>query len=202
MYKYLFVVLVAIFLFGCGGEEETVIPTVLTLDNIGNKSITIGDPALNFSVTAFDPDDLNYSFESTGQLGADPYVAGASFNAGTGTFNWDVTSVAAGDYFVTFKVTNSNSDTDSEEIQITVLVKPGEFVTGQNLYNADCQSCHGTGGTGGGTPIVCIDKDTFDATINNGTMATYANGWSTADKDAVHYYLNNVNPTACEINPI
>ena len=130
MYKYFFSFLITILLFGCGGDEEAALPTALSLNTIGNKTITIGDPALNFSLAAFDPDGLDYSFDSFGRVGDNPYDFGANFTAGTGTFSWDVTNVAAGDYFVTFSVVNSALDTDSEEVQITVLAEPGVFTTG------------------------------------------------------------------------
>jgi len=198
MYKYHFVFLTTILLFGCGGEVDTPIPTELSLDGIGNKTVTVGDPALNFSLSAFDPDSLSFSFETMGRLGANPYIAGATFNAGTGTFNWGLTNVAAGNYFVTFTVINTISDTDSEEIQITVQAEPDVFTIGQNLYNAECQSCHGPGGKGGSQTIIeCIDAATYNATINSGSMAQYASTWSTSGKSAVHFYLNQIDPSRC-----
>ncbi len=53
------------------------------------------------------------------------------------------------------------------------------------------------GNAGSAVPIQCIDSLTFYARINGGNMSGYASGWSDSDRDAVFFYLNNVDPGNC-----
>lgn len=77
---------------------------------IGNKSILEG-ATLNFTVTATDTDTLTYS--------ASGLPNGASFNSSTGIFSWTPATNQAGQYGVTFSVSDGTAS-DSETIQISV----------------------------------------------------------------------------------
>ncbi|NQU12219.1 tandem-95 repeat protein, partial [bacterium] len=79
---------------------------------IGNRSVDESQ-ALNFTVSASDPDGDNLSYS------ASALPSGASFNANTRTFNWTPTSAQAGNYQVTFSVSDG-SLSDSETIAISV----------------------------------------------------------------------------------
>lgn len=202
--------LLGLFMAGCGGggtdpkasNNTNTNSTAPVLTAIGNKTVTVGD-TLTFTVSATDPNNLVLVYSSDGSVGSgpNPYTeAGmnASFNVNTHQFSWNTTSVATGDYYVQFSVMNTNAESDSETIRIRLQTTPTQFDTGEQKYNTNCQSCHGTGGVGGSqTLIQCIDRATFEDKINGGSMTSYASSWSTSDKEAVLYYLNNVNPGAC-----
>jgi hypothetical protein len=85
------------------------------LDPIGAKSVNEGE-LLEFTVTATNPDadDLTYS--------ASNVPAGASFDPATQTFTWIPDYGEAGNYAVTFTVTDDGTPplSDSEEVTITV----------------------------------------------------------------------------------
>ncbi|MEW5802681.1 MAG: CARDB domain-containing protein [bacterium] len=95
------------------------------LDPIGNKVVKDGD-TLTFTVTASDPDvhdTLTYS--ATG------VPSGASFDPGTRTFTWQPGYEDAGEYLITFTVTDDGEPqmSDSEEVTITVDVKGPQVVS-------------------------------------------------------------------------
>ena len=191
-----------ILLTACGGGGGSSNPssTDPVLNPIGNKTTVVGGPTLTFTVTATDPNNLALILSTDGSVGngLNPYIetgSNATFDTNTGQFSWNITSVAEGDYFVQFSVMNTNAETDSEIIRISIQ---GQFTLGEQKYNADCQRCHGTGGVGGSqTLIQCIDSTTFIEKINGGSMTSYASQWTTSDKNAVLFYLNNVNPGNC-----
>lgn len=189
-----------ILLTACGGGSDTPSSTEPVLNPIGNKTIAVGGPILTFTVTATDPKNLELILSTDGSVGSglNPYIgtgSNATFDTDTGQFSWDITSVAEGDYFVQFSVMNTNAETDSEIIRISVQ---GQFTIGEQKYNVDCQRCHGTGGVGGSqTLIQCIDSATFFEKINGGSMAQYASQWTSSDKNAVLFYLNNYAPGNC-----
>jgi hypothetical protein len=85
------------------------------LNTIGAKRVD-ENSLLTFTVTASDPDGdgLTYS--------ASNVPTGASFNAASQTFGWTPGYGAAGNYTVTFTVTDNGSpvQSDSEEVTITV----------------------------------------------------------------------------------
>jgi hypothetical protein len=85
------------------------------LDPIGAKSVDEGEQ-LEFIITATDPDGdaLTYS--------ASNVPAGASFDPVTQTFTWTPAFGEAGNYAVTFTVTDDGTPplSDSEEVTITV----------------------------------------------------------------------------------
>ncbi|MDY6952568.1 MAG: putative Ig domain-containing protein, partial [Thermodesulfobacteriota bacterium] len=85
------------------------------LNTIGAKGVDEGQ-ALTFAVTATDPDndDLTYS--------ADNVPAGGNFEEASQSFTWTPDYGDAGNYTVTFTVTDNGSpeQSDSEEVTITV----------------------------------------------------------------------------------
>ncbi len=85
------------------------------LNTIGAKSID-ENALLTFTVTASDPDGDGLIY-SAGNV-----PTGASFNATSQTFTWTPDYGAAGNYTVTFTVTDDGSpvQSDSEDVTITV----------------------------------------------------------------------------------
>ena len=144
---------------GGGGNNPPV------LGSIGNKSATVGNQ-LSFQVSATDADGdaLTYS--------ASNLPAGASFNPATRTFTW--TPAAAGTYHnVHFEVTDG-TDTDSEDITITV-----------------------TGG-GGNQPPVLASIGNKNATVGN--QLSFQVSATDADADALTYSASNL-PAGANFNP-
>jgi len=99
-------------------EESTTIsspnrPPVL--GTIGSKSVDEGTP-LTFTVTASDPDGDNLTFSASN------VPTGASFNPSTRVFSWTPAFGDAGNYDVTFTVTDDGTpaESDSEVVTITV----------------------------------------------------------------------------------
>ncbi len=88
------------------------------LDAVGDKSVNEG-VTLSFTVTASDPDGTTPTLNAVGEPGADPFLAGATFNAATGAFSWATDFTDSGTYFVTFSASDSEF-TDTEIVQITV----------------------------------------------------------------------------------
>lgn len=82
------------------------------LDAIGGKSVAEG-VALSFTVSAADPDGDVLTYSATG------LPTGAAFNPTTKTFSWTPGLNQAGDYSVTF-ILSDGSLTDSETVAITV----------------------------------------------------------------------------------
>lgn len=203
-----FLFAITLMLAGCGGDEGIsegpTDPNAPVLDSIGNKTITVGDPALSFVVSANDPNELDLIFSTNGSVGsgANPYTSTgslASFTPSSGQFSWDVTGVVPDDYFIQFTATNTNSESDSETIRIRVQQRAGQFENGEQKYNDRCESCHGPGGRFGDSAgeIQCIDATTYNEKVNGGSMTGYTSGWSDADKDDVYFYLQNVDSSRC-----
>jgi len=194
---------------GCGGPgsgsgmESSGNSSAPTLNSIGDKTITLGDPPLTFTVSATDPNNLMLMYSSDGSVmsGANPYTETgslASFDPNSRQFSWDVTGVNPADYYVQFSVMNSNGESDSEIIRIRVQTQPSEFEIGQQKYDASCRTCHGPEGRDGDQGLIqCIDSMTYYGKINGGSMSSYVRGWTDAEKAAVLFYLDNVNPGAC-----
>ncbi|MFQ5601725.1 MAG: Ig-like domain-containing protein [bacterium] len=82
-------------------------------ETIGNKTVMEGN-SLQFTVKANDDDGdhINYDIEAK--------PAGASFNAGSATFQWTPTLQQAGEYQVTFIARDGKGGMDAETIAITV----------------------------------------------------------------------------------
>jgi hypothetical protein len=96
------------------------------LDAIGDKSVAEGS-TLSFTVTASDLDGDEVVLAAIG------LPSGASFDPGTGVFEWTPLLGDAGSYQVTFNATDS-VDSASETITITVTeVEPTELL--ENLIN-------------------------------------------------------------------
>jgi PKD repeat protein len=124
------------------------------LGAIGNKTVN-ENVALTFAVTASDA-DLNVLTYSTSTL-----PTGATFNAATRTFSWTPTFTQAGEYLVTFTVSDGTAS-DSEAITIHVTDTP------QGPLPA---------GTGTFTTLSPIqrqysDRVLMEATVSPGTTAT------------------------------
>jgi hypothetical protein len=90
------------------------------LNSIGAKSVD-ENSLLRFTITASDPDgdDLTYS---AGNL-----PTGASFNAASQTFSWTPGYGAAGNYTVTFRVTDNGSPLQSDSEEVTITVSAGDY---------------------------------------------------------------------------
>ena len=93
-----------------------------------------------------------------GSLGPNPnpFTNGASFNTGTGEFDWVTDANDVGNYSVRFTATNNAVPplTTNKDVTLRVLAAVNNTTTGEDLYNQYCQSCHGTNGVGGGAGIV------------------------------------------------
>jgi hypothetical protein len=85
------------------------------LDPIGAKSVNEGE-LIEFTITATDPDGNDLTYAAGG------LPAGASFDPATQTFTWTPDYGEAGNYPVTFTVTDDATPplSDSEEVTITV----------------------------------------------------------------------------------
>lgn len=183
---------------GSGGNTAA-----LSLNTIGDQT-TAANNNVNFILSSSNPNGGTLSYSVSVVTGsADPFnVASgndATFNmSGNGTFNWTPSDTEIGSYQLQFTVQNTNGESDSETIMIVVEAAPGQFEVGENNYNDRCQRCHGPGGNAGSAvPIQCIDSLTYYSRINGGNMSGYASGWSDSDRDAVFFYLNNVDPGNC-----
>jgi len=85
-------------------------PPVLT--SIGSKSVNEGGN-LSFALSASDPDGDSLAYSVTS------LPSGASFNSATRTFNWTLGTTQAGNYGLTFSVSDG-SLSDTETMTITV----------------------------------------------------------------------------------
>ncbi|HEV8361455.1 MAG TPA: PKD domain-containing protein [Candidatus Thermoplasmatota archaeon] len=81
---------------------------------IGPKSVNENE-LLTFTVSATDPDGDALTFSATG------LPAGATFDPATRTFSWTPDYTQAGSYVVRFTVTDSQGDSDFEDVAITVV---------------------------------------------------------------------------------
>jgi hypothetical protein len=102
-------------------DSETVVVTVGNLNRppvlaaIDDWEVDEGDP-LAFTISATDPDGNNLAYR------AENLPVGALFDVDTQTFSWTTDSGNAGNYHITFTVTDDGSPplTDSETVSITV----------------------------------------------------------------------------------
>lgn len=104
-----------------------------TLDPIGNRAGQENAP-LTFTISASDPDDAALTYT------ADPLPTGAAFDATTRTFTWTPTFDQAGDYPITFTVSDG-ALSDSETITITVanVNRPPVFSPVPNQAGSESQ---------------------------------------------------------------
>lgn len=189
---------------GGGGDSESAAPAdpnAPVLASVGSMSVIQGGTAINFSLSATDPNNsiLSYAMDAGVGPGMNPQTYGASFDIGTGTFTWDFNGSPLGDYSVKFTVSNAEGYSDSETVTITVQDgAAAQYANGETQYGAHCQSCHGPGGRfGSATQIQCIDSATYYSKVNGGSMSGYASSMSDQDKADVLYYLDNYDPTRC-----
>ena len=106
------------------------------LDPIGNKAV--GEQKnLTFTVTASDPDNDNLTYS------VDPLPPGATFDSGTGVFNWTPSAGQAGVYTLLFTVTDDGVPSRNDTEQITITVGPisvtlsGQSVTSDTMIVSD-----------------------------------------------------------------
>ena len=93
------------------------------LDPIGAKTLT-EEGLLEFIITASDPDSgdiLTYS--------ADNLPPGASFDSETQLFSWTLVYGDAGNYTVTFTVTDNGTPTQTDSEEVTITVNPSSPIT-------------------------------------------------------------------------
>ena len=84
------------------------------LGTIGSKSVDEGTP-LTFTVTASDPDGDNLTFSASN------VPTGASFNPSTRVFSWTPAFGDAGNYDVTFTVTDDGTPAESDSEVVTIM---------------------------------------------------------------------------------
>jgi len=101
------------------GEVPANQPPVLA--SIGAKSVQEGS-ALTFAISATDADNDVLTYSATG------LPSGASFNAATKTFSWTPGTGTAGSYSVTFRVQDTQAESDSETVVITVTTAGQQVV--------------------------------------------------------------------------
>ena len=89
------------------------------LNPIGGRSVDEGQP-LAFTITANDPDGDNLVFSASN------LPTGASFDSAAQTFSWNPGYGAAGNYTVTFTVTDNGTPTQSDSEQVTIGVSGDE----------------------------------------------------------------------------
>lgn len=189
---------------GDEGNQNNNNPQVLTLNAIGRRIVTAGEN-LNFTVSAANPNGGTLFYSVTYNAGfADPFdladANDATFNmSGNAIFDWSTAAEDSGSYELQFTVENSNGESDSETVLIVVEETSGQYITGESSYIGSCQRCHGPRGSGASnSPIHCIDSAYFFEMVNSGgDMSGYASGWSNVTKNAVLFYLGNVNPAVC-----
>lgn len=94
------------------------------LDPIGSRRVYNG-ATFTFVVTASDPDGDGVTL-SAAQVGAGGLPRGATFNASTGTFSWNVQDFALGSYTIRFTATdNANpQQSDYEDVVFSVTQPP------------------------------------------------------------------------------
>lgn len=150
-----FLLILVLLLTACGNTQmddgdSNPDPNTPYFDPIGSPSVTAGE-MLNFTVNAHDPNNLNIILTSDGTLGPNlnPFTAGASFNATSGSFSWSTDANDVGTYNVQFTATNDAVPPVAATVNITLRVLAMTNTSGENLYVQYCQSCHGVNGAGG-----------------------------------------------------
>ena len=82
---------------------------------IGPRHAAVGD-VLSFEISAVDPEGDDLSFD------AEDLPLGADFDGLSGTFTWPTQTGDAGNYTVTFAVTDDGSPAESDTEQVTITV--------------------------------------------------------------------------------
>ena len=158
---------------GALADSETIIITVANVNQtpvlapIGNMSVNEGQ-SLSFTISATDPDGNILTYSATG------LPSGASFNASTRTFSWTPKYNQAGNYNVSFSVSDG-ALTDSEAIIITVTnVNQPQLSFGRSIILQD----HRHDGVGyGGFGLIAADfnkdrKPDIAASFSTGTLSS------------------------------
>lgn len=196
---------------GGGGAPATGLPSGVTLDAIGNKTVSPGG-ALSFNISASNPDSRNISFSTS--TSSDIYTArSALFTASvpSAQFNWSPTVADNGTYQVTFTVTNLDAEpVETNEETITISVQDTTIAQGESLYVQHCQSCHGVGGFGGSQSLVIGSAPLYVRTALGltgnglvGQMAGIPGNMNDPDADAtaIGFYLCNLVQTIDYTDP-
>ena len=137
------------------------------LDPIGSRSVDEGD-SLSFTVTASDPDGDGLTFSASN------VPTGASFNPSTRVFNWTPAFGDAGNYNVTFTVTDDGSPAESDSETVTITVG--------NVNRPPVLSTIGS------------------KSVDEGDLLTFTVTASDPDGDGLTFSASNV-PTGASFNP-
>ena len=155
---------------GDSNEESTTIGSTNqppVLNSIGSKSVDEGD-LLTFTVTASDPDGDGLTFS------ASSLPTGASFNPSTRVFSWTPGFGSAGNYNVTFTVTDDGSPAESDSEVVTISVG-----------NINRPPVLGTIGS---------------KSVDEGSLLTFTVTASDPDGDGLTFSASNL-PTGASFNP-
>jgi len=159
---------------GSGGGGDPVVPAGVTLNAVGDKIVAPGT-ALNFTISASNPDNRSISF-STNTSHVIYMSQGASFNPDTGQFSW--TPSTEGVHQITFTVTNNDVTpvvSDSETITINV--------SSRVQLNAIGNKTVGPGGTLNFT-VSAFNPDSNSVSFStNSSHAIYASQGATFNPD-------------------
>lgn len=137
-------------------NASVLIDTAPVLGSIGPKSVNETN-TLNFKVNASDVDGNNLTFSASG------LPAGGTFNQSTRVFTWVPSKGQAGNYTVTFKVSDGYLN-DAEDVKITV----------KKLNNP---------------PVITSLEPANGSTFNNGENVRIALNASDADNQALSYTI-------------
>lgn len=141
-----------------------------TISAIADQNVRFGSQSLvSFPVNATDPNGLGLTYKvSSAQTVLFPNVLANALDANTHKFDWDTSQEDVGSYDLTFKVTNSNGESASTTMTVTIM---NSFDFGGWLYADRCQSCHGnanTNWTGSGGTLICIAATAFNNAFQAG----------------------------------
>jgi len=137
------------------------------LATIGSKSVNEG-ALLSFTVTASDPDGDGLTFSASN------LPSGASFNPSSRVFSWTPNYGAAGNYNVTFTVTDNGTPAESDSETVTITVG--------NVNRPPVLSTIGA------------------KSVNEGNLLTFTVTASDPDGDGLSFSASSV-PTGASFNP-
>ncbi len=142
------------------------------LTPIGNKTVD-ENVNLSFTVSATDADS-DTLFYSTSLL-----PSGAAFDAGTKTFNWTPTYTQAGNYPITFTVSDTEGNV-SESIVITVnnvnrppSITAGPSATPNTIYEAQTSNLAVTANDPDGDPLTYTWSPSAGSVSGNGSTVVF-----------------------------
>ena len=137
------------------------------LNTIGSKNVNEG-VLLSFTVTASDPDGDGLTFSASN------VPTGASFNPSTRVFSWTPSFGAAGNYNVTFTVTDDGSPAENDSEVVTISV-----------------------GNVNRPPVL---NTIGSKSVDEGNLLTFTVTASDPDGDGLTFSASNV-PTGASFNP-